>query len=222
MVVQRGDQGLAITGRDQEIAPVAGDLALGLKPFSDGFAGMVRTEGERIGFGLAHDGSFAELHHSICDSFAIANESCRQAGDRANLSRTDAETIDMSPDNLIATAAVFPVTDLESSIRWYVDRLGFNPPGDDATKFKFAILQRDGAAIMLKQADSAPEPNRHFTPGLDLFDAYIWVRDIEAVKQELIARDATLVEGPVEQIYGCTEIALHDPDGYRIVFGYCP
>ena len=128
----------------------------------------------------------------------------------------------MSQTNLIATSAILVVPDLDRSIAWYVDRLGFSQPGDDAEKFRFAVLEREGAAIMLKESDTHPPPNRDFTPGIDLFDAYIWIRDIQALHEDLKVRGAEIVEGPVERIYGCTEIALHDPDGYRIVFGYCP
>ena len=129
----------------------------------------------------------------------------------------------MNPKPLmIATAATLPVSDLANSIAWYVDHLGFERPGDDADKFGFAVLEREGAAIMLKQADSARAPNRASTPGLDLFDAYVWISDVAALDAELERRGTGKVEGPVERIYGCTEIAVHDPDGYRIVFGYCP
>lgn len=128
----------------------------------------------------------------------------------------------MIPHNLVGSAAVLLTTDLARAAAWYREALGFNCPLEATSGQTFAIAERDGAAIMLKQADTVPPPNRDFTPGLDLFDAYVWVRDLGSVEDELKERGTPRVEGPVKRIYGCTEIAVHDPDGHRIVFGYCP
>lgn len=121
-----------------------------------------------------------------------------------------------------ATAAVFVTTDLKSRVEWYRDKLGFNCDIDWRVNPTFAIVERQGASIMLKQAEKSSPPLRRLTPGLALFDAYIWVSDIEKLHAALKAADAPIVEGPVRRVYGCTEIAVEDPDGKRIHFGYCP
>ncbi|WP_291841856.1 VOC family protein [Maricaulis sp.] len=124
--------------------------------------------------------------------------------------------------NLLGSAAILLTPGLASAVHWYRSAPGFACDFDPATNQAFAIAERDGAAIMLRQADTAPPPLRTHTPGLDLFDADVWVRDIAILAEDLAARATPLVEGPVKRIYGCTEIAVHDPDGHRIVFGYCP
>jgi catechol 2,3-dioxygenase-like lactoylglutathione lyase family enzyme len=126
------------------------------------------------------------------------------------------------PRQLIDTAAALVVSDLRHSVDFYVEKLGFSCQIDWSVNPTFAIAQHDGAAIALKLGERAGAPNRTLTPGIDMFDAYIWVRDLPALEAELKDRDAVIAEGPVERVYGCTEIAVHDPDGFRIVFGFCP
>ena len=123
---------------------------------------------------------------------------------------------------VIDTAAVFVTADLQRAVEFYTQALGFSCNIDWSTKPTFAICQCAGAAIMLKLADTPSQPNRHLTPGLDLFDAYFWVRDIDAVYAGLKARGAPIAAGPVKRIHGCTEVMVEDPDGRLICFGYCP
>ncbi|MEM9234047.1 MAG: VOC family protein [Pseudomonadota bacterium] len=123
---------------------------------------------------------------------------------------------------LIDTAAVFVTTDLKEQVTFYTEKLGFTCEVDWSTNPTFLICQRDGAAIMLKLAKTASSPMRHHTPGLDLMDAYIWVRDMDALVKDLNHNGAPVAEGPVKREYGCTELAVHDPDGRRIIFGFCP
>lgn len=125
--------------------------------------------------------------------------------------------------NLIATAAVFVVTDLRRSVEWYSSRLEFHAAelnwDENPT---FCIVEREGGAIMLKQAPKAGLANRHLTPGLALFDAYIWVRDLAKVELAVKVSGTPIYAGPVKRAYGCTEIMVEDPDGYLICFGCCP
>ena len=122
----------------------------------------------------------------------------------------------------IETGAVFVTTDLRRAVDFYTEKLGFTCEVDWSVNPTFLICQREGAAIMLKQANQAPDPLRKFTPGLDLMDAYVWVRDIKALEEDFRQRKTPVTEGPLKREYGCTEIAVHDPDGRRIVFGHCP
>lgn len=125
--------------------------------------------------------------------------------------------------NLIATAAVFVVSDLRRSVDWYSQRLEFHAADlnwDESPTF--CIVERQGAVIMLKQAPTPGTANRHLTPGLALFDAYVWVRDLAKMELAIKVSGTPLFAGPVKRAYGCTEIMVEDPDGYLICFGYCP
>ncbi len=125
--------------------------------------------------------------------------------------------------NMIATAAVFVVADLRRSVEWYSSRLEFHAAEINwDEKPTFCIVEREGAAIMLKQAPRAGTANRHLTPGLALFDVYIWVRDLSRLELAIKVGGAPLYAGPVKRTYGCTEIMVEDPDGFLICFGHCP
>lgn len=123
---------------------------------------------------------------------------------------------------LIDTAVVFVTKDLKGQVAFYTEKLGFTCEVDWSVNPTFLICQREGAAVMLKLAKTASSPMRDHTPGLDLMDAYFWVRDMGALEEDLKARGAPIIEGPVKREYGCTELAVHDPDGRRLVFGFCP
>lgn len=126
--------------------------------------------------------------------------------------------------NIQAVACVLVVSDIHRSAAFYQEKLGFrveqiwgDPPG-------FAIADAPGGAIMLKQsvseADAGTTRPNHKEVG-DLWDAYIWVKNLEPVLADLKNRGTEVTE-PFETVYGCTEMTVNDPDGYIICFGYCP
>lgn len=123
--------------------------------------------------------------------------------------------------NCAAMAAVLTVSDIKASRNWYVNQLGFSCEISPDTP-RFAIAEREACSIMLSHGDTARPTARSFTGEIEIMDVYIWVRDIKAIEADLKTRGTPIAEGPVERFYGCTEIAVHDPDGFRIVFGYCP
>jgi hypothetical protein len=43
--------------------------------------------------------------------------------------------------------------------------------------------------------------------------------NLDALVDELKARGANIVEGPVTRIYGMREITVDDIDGHRLIFG---
>jgi len=129
----------------------------------------------------------------------------------------------MTGENYIATAAVFVVKDLELSVKWYTGQLDFRAAKLDWSQNPaFAIVECDGAAIMLKQGGGRGTANRHLTPGDVVFDAYIWVRDLKKLEESLKAAGTRIFAGPTKRAYGCTEIMIVDPDDYLICFGHCP
>ncbi len=123
-------------------------------------------------------------------------------------------------DFLGCTPCLF-VRDPKASARFYRDTLGFpdvelfGPP--DAPYF--AIVRRGRAQIFLRfTRDGYGE--RPWVPDRDeaLFDAYIGVTDVAALRAEFAARGLA-TDPPVDRPYGMREIAVTDPDGYVVVFG---
>lgn len=111
------------------------------------------------------------------------------------------------------------VSDVERSLTFYRDVLGFTPTATvpDAAPFVFAIVQSGTVEIFL----NAPEPavaeypafkDRPIGGTLTLF---IEVADIERVHESLQGKVSIVM--PLEhKWYGVTEFAFTDPDGYII------
>ena len=123
----------------------------------------------------------------------------------------------------IDTAAVLIVSDLKRSWAWYRDRLGFEVSDLDwSVNPRFCIAEKEGASVMLRQGDRAGTPNRHLVPEPPIWDAYVWVRDIDKLAEALKSRKTPIHSGPVKMPHGCTELTVVDPDDFLIGFGYCP
>jgi catechol 2,3-dioxygenase-like lactoylglutathione lyase family enzyme len=117
------------------------------------------------------------------------------------------------------SAPYFPVAEVERSVEHYTRVLGFNLEYSAGSPAQFAIVTRDGLAIMLRRvadpAKIAPSESQGGT-----WDAFFWVRDVDALAEELRARGATIVYGPiVQEAYHMKELAARDVDGHVLGFG---
>ena len=125
--------------------------------------------------------------------------------------------------NLIATAGVLVVRDLKRATDWYTTQLDFTAAKLDwSEQPTFSLVEREGAAIMLKSAEKSGVANRHLTPGDVICDVFIWVQDLKKLELMLNVAGTPIFAGPMTRGYGCTEIMVVDPDDYLICFGYCP
>ena len=120
---------------------------------------------------------------------------------------------------LLRSAPYFPVADVEQSAAHYERVLGFRREYIAGTPPQFAILSRDGLAIMLRLV-AAPE---HISPNEKqggTWDAFFWVRDARALHAELRANGADIVYGPIVQDAShMEEFAVRDREGYVLGFG---
>lgn len=117
---------------------------------------------------------------------------------------------------------VLRVSDVEKSLRWYVDVLGFVPDAFPKTPpHSFAMLRRGDAEIMLQ---CAPNPSSAHAPRppdpLFVWTVYLringtMVLDIAAA----VAKSTQLLRGPERMFYGLVEFEICDPDGYHICVG---
>jgi catechol 2,3-dioxygenase-like lactoylglutathione lyase family enzyme len=120
---------------------------------------------------------------------------------------------------LLRSAPYFPVGDVERSARHYERVFGFAREYVAGVPPQFAILSRDGLAIMLRLV-SRPEQIRPSEAQGGTWDAFFWVRDVKGLHAELHANGAEIVYGPlVQQAYHMEEFAVRDPDGHVLGFG---
>ena len=100
------------------------------------------------------------------------------------------------PRNLVSISPFFIVKDLQASIVYYRDRLGFQLDfqGPDGGPY-YAGLSRDGVGIMLKtiRPDVLPCPNHTRHPWAR-WDAYVYALDPDALFDEFSRRGVTFVK----------------------------
>lgn len=118
---------------------------------------------------------------------------------------------------VLATTPLVIVANLDRSISFYRDVLGFRDPSVWGEPPCFAMLNRDGFDLMLSVAESPEQvrPNGPFC----VWDFTLRVQDVEAEAEWIRSRGAALAVEPHETFYGFKEIEVLDPDGYRICLG---
>jgi catechol 2,3-dioxygenase-like lactoylglutathione lyase family enzyme len=122
-------------------------------------------------------------------------------------------------DQFISTAPYFLVSDLDASVSYYHERLGFDNPDLWGVPPMFAMPSREGFIIMLRQAAADHDVVTNSSQG-GAWDAYVWIRDAEALHTELVDRGATIEYGlTIQDEYNNKEFAIRDPDGHIIAFG---
>jgi predicted enzyme related to lactoylglutathione lyase len=119
---------------------------------------------------------------------------------------------------LTGISPVLLVADIERSVSYYRDQLGFecevhgDPPD-------FATARRDGATILLALCR---EPER-IVPNWRIVDkmwnVYIRMDDADAMYAEVQERGAGIDYTIYDAPHGFREFGVQDPDGHDIAFG---
>ena len=122
--------------------------------------------------------------------------------------------------NLVSISPFFIVKDLQASIAFYRERLGFQvdfqgPAGD----VYYAGVSRDGVGIMLKTIlpDVLPCPNHTRHPWAR-WDAYIYTLDPDSLFDEFRQRGVPFVKELSFIDDGLWGFEITDADGYVIAF----
>jgi uncharacterized glyoxalase superfamily protein PhnB len=120
---------------------------------------------------------------------------------------------------LLRSAPYFPVGDVDRTAEFYERVLGFQREYVAGQPAQFAICSRDGLAIMLRRVTAAERISPSESQG-GTWDAFFWVDGVDALHDELSARGASVVYGPIDQqAYGMREFAIRDLDGHVLGFG---
>ena len=116
---------------------------------------------------------------------------------------------------LISLAPQFLVDDVAAASAYYRDRLGFET--DFVYESFYASVSRDGFSIHLKCAPKTVADRMHRKQNEHL-DAYIGVRGIEAIFDELNSRGAHITRALEARPWGCKDFYVEDPDSYLLCF----
>src|SRR5262245_23597687 len=122
--------------------------------------------------------------------------------------------------NLTSISPFFIVKDLQTSVTYYRERLGFQlefqGPADDPY---YAGVSRDGIGIMLKAIvpDVLPCPN-HTPHAWARWDAYIYTLDPDVLFDEFSQRGVSFVKTLSFIDDGLWGFEITDADGYVLAF----
>jgi uncharacterized glyoxalase superfamily protein PhnB len=107
------------------------------------------------------------------------------------------------------------VTNMRVTLDFYIDVLGFTQTGYYPIESEpiRTEVRRDGVAIILFSED------RHVGDQVPAFSGalYIFPESVDKLAQELSGR-VSLAWGPKNTEFGTREFAIHDPNGYTLVF----
>jgi catechol 2,3-dioxygenase-like lactoylglutathione lyase family enzyme len=115
---------------------------------------------------------------------------------------------------------VLHVKDVEASLRFYIDRLGFTSPWryDEDGEVHVAQVDRQGCALIL--ADTWPEKIGRglmfISLNVDPATREDAAAAVDALRSELESRGVPVKEGS----WGYRLLVVHDPDGNQLFFNY--
>ena len=125
----------------------------------------------------------------------------------------------MVPNPFIDLVPMLMCADVQASIRFYTDVLGFEVTGrdDDVGVSGFAALANGRARLMLASpgyVPKAPKADGLYTQA----NYYFYVDDAEGLRQAVLDRgwQATAC---VKRFYGLLEFEVVDPEGHVLLFG---
>jgi catechol 2,3-dioxygenase-like lactoylglutathione lyase family enzyme len=104
---------------------------------------------------------------------------------------------------------IFRVRDVDASIAYYTEKLGFDDQWCWGEPSAFGGVRRDGFEIQFCK-DGQGGPGTWMS---------IWVDDVDALYQDFQARGADIRQPPTNFDWGVREMNVADPDGHRIRFG---
>jgi catechol 2,3-dioxygenase-like lactoylglutathione lyase family enzyme len=120
---------------------------------------------------------------------------------------------DVEMPEVIGTTFVLAVRDVESSARFYVDRLGFT---EEMRVDGWAFLSRGVCRLRLGHCPDAVPMSE--TPDHSWF-AYLHVRNAAGLYRECRENGVEVWHPLADTRWGTREFAVVTPDGHRIVFG---
>jgi len=120
--------------------------------------------------------------------------------------------------HFFSTSPSFPVADVDATIRWYQQYLGFDAnPFPDHKPYVFALLYRENAEIMLQLVNDYEKPNLYARRLGGVWDAYFRVIGVQELYDSV--RDKVEVLRPLQKMpYSQMGFEVKDLNGYVLVF----
>ena len=120
---------------------------------------------------------------------------------------------------LTSSASVLLVRDVVAAANYYRDCIGFSYDRFYGEPPYFCILNRDGQHLMLAKVEDAGKLKPYWKILDQMWNAYFWVDDVDALYAEMKAAGAKMDYGPCTKPYGVREFGIQDLDEHDIGFG---
>lgn len=120
---------------------------------------------------------------------------------------------------LTAVAPIFIVKDVVASANYWRDKLGFNYDQFFGEPPAFCMADRDGLTVMLQQRENSDAETRYWKICAQMWNAYFWVDDADALYEEFRSRGAIIDYEIGDKPYNVREFGIQDLDGHDIAFG---
>ena len=132
-----------------------------------------------------------------------------------------ARPVRRAPETLRMRAAApgFTVNDVARSLAWYRDVLGFivKDRWDHEGKLGGVEMMAGSVSFMLSQDDWKKGRDRAKGEGVRIYCTT--AQDVDILAKRIKARGGTLTQEPRDQPWGMRDLAVVDPDGYKITIG---
>ena len=119
---------------------------------------------------------------------------------------------------LLAAEPMLFATDIASSLRYFVDRLGFKVVFRYGDPVHYAQAGRDGVRINLRAVDAMPLSDAFRAGVPDALAAVITVRDVAALFAEFQGRGARFHQALRVEPWGAQTFIVSDPDAQLLMF----
>jgi catechol 2,3-dioxygenase-like lactoylglutathione lyase family enzyme len=122
----------------------------------------------------------------------------------------------------VSLCPVFISPDIQKTVEFYTEKLGFTSAKHYDHVENFATLYRDDIEFVIIQAKPGERPSTNHHHGTGHNDAYIVTatsEGIEPIYEELKAQGVKILSKPHKTDYGSYEFAIEDIDGRQIGIG---
>jgi len=145
---------------------------------------------------------------------AMRGSSKKASAKKAKAAPAKADSLKMSE-----VSPSFTVNDLNRSLAWYRDVLGFKTDErwEQDGKLMGVSLKAGGVTLMIAQDDWKKGRDRKKGEGFRLYCAT--KQNVDALAKKIEARGGKLDSPPTDQPWGTRDFGLTDPDGFKITIG---
>lgn len=120
---------------------------------------------------------------------------------------------------ITASAPILLVKDILQSAAYFRDKLGFTEQSLYGSPTNFAIIRRDGLAIMLSQLGEGKSVKPYWQVVDKMWNIYFWVDDADALYEEFGKSGAIIDYTIYNTPWGVREFGVQDLDDHDIAFG---